>query len=279
MRMFEKKFEGWYFKQRMNDYMLSFIPGRSLDGAFVQVIDSHGTKRFDMPDFKAVKDTVSVGDCVFSPRGIKIRLPGIAGDLKYGEPMTLGYDIMGPFACLPMQCRHGVVSMAHTVNGSITIGSQTYVFENGSGYIEKDSGNSFPRSYLWIQCNDFEVPCAFMMSVAHIPFGAFSFTGLICALILNGKNTSKEYRFATYNGAVFRTRKDGSIILKRGNLELEINAYPIYKGGKLAAPDRGRMNRTIHESCDAYVRLRLCRSDRIIFECDSKKAAYERSFS
>ena len=35
----------------------------------------------------------------------------------------------------------------------------------GLGYAEKDSGTSFPRSYLWMQCNDFSEPCSVMVSI------------------------------------------------------------------------------------------------------------------
>ena len=44
---------------------------------------------------------------------------------------------MGPFAKLPMQCRHGVVSMRHTVNGTLTMYGKIYIFKNGIGYAER----------------------------------------------------------------------------------------------------------------------------------------------
>ena len=34
-------------------------------------------------------------------------------------------------------------------------GEQTIDFTNGVGYIEGDSGTSFPESYVWVHCNDF----------------------------------------------------------------------------------------------------------------------------
>ena len=38
--MSDGRFQGWYYKQRMGDYMLAFIPGRAADGPFVQMIDA-----------------------------------------------------------------------------------------------------------------------------------------------------------------------------------------------------------------------------------------------
>ena len=141
------------------------------------MIDSNGTGCFAMPDVHVRGDTVRTGGCVCSPTGLHIRLPGVTGDLRYDGRTPLRSDIMGPFAHLPMQCRHGVVSMGHTVHGRVTVDGQTHVFGGGSGYAEKDSGRSFPKSYLWLQCNDFTPPCALMLSIAHIPFLGGAFTG------------------------------------------------------------------------------------------------------
>ena len=181
--MSDGRFQGWYYKQRTGDYMLAFIPGRAADGPFVQMIDSNGTRRFVMPDFHVWGDTVRTGGCVFSPTGLHIRLPGVTGDLRYDGRTPLRSDIIGPFAHLPMQCRHGVVSMGHTVHGRVTVDGQTHVFGGGSGYAEKDSGRSFPKSYLWLQCNDFTPPCSLMLSIAHIPFLGGTFTSCMTETI------------------------------------------------------------------------------------------------
>ncbi len=270
--MLKGYFEGWYYKQRTGDYMLAFIPGRTADGAFVQMIDSNGTRTFEMPDFHVEADTVRTGDCVFSPQGIRVRLPGVEGELRYGEITPLRSDIMGPFAHLPMQCKHGVVSMNHKVNGSVTVDGTAHVFADGSGYTEKDRGRSFPRSYLWMQCNDFPQPCSFMLSVAHIPFLGFSFTGCICAIVYEGK----EYRLATYRGVKVRTSEDGVLRLSQGDLLLEVTARPLGGGHPLRAPERGEMSETIRESCDAYLHIRLTQGKTLILDCESNRAVYEK---
>lgn len=269
--MAKNRFEGWYYKQRMGDYMLSFIPGRAASGAFVQVIDSHGARRFEMPDFHAEGDTIHTGNCVFSPEKAEVHLPGIDGTLCYGKTTPLRSDIMGPFAHLPMQCRHGVVSMRHTVNGSITVDGVTHVFEDGVGYAEKDSGRSFPRAYLWVQCNEFEAPCDFMLSVAHIPFLGFAFTGCICAL----RYQNEEYRFATYRGVKIRRMGEDGLALTQQKLRLEVTFRPLAEGYALAAPKHGQMSETIRESCDAYLHLRLLRAGETVFSCESNRAVCE----
>lgn len=269
--MSDGRFQGWYYKQRTGGYMLAFIPGRAADGPFVQMIDSNGTRRFAMPDFHVRGDTVRTGECAFSPAGLHIRLPGVTGDLRYDGRTPLRSDIMGPFAHLPMQCRHGVVSMGHTVHGRVTVDGQTHVFDGGSGYAEKDSGRSFPKSYLWLQCNDFTPPCALMLSIAHIPFLGGAFTGCICALMFAGR----EYRLATYRGVRILTLTDDTVRLWQGDLLLELTMRPLNGGHPLLAPQRGSMTETIRESYDAHVHLRLTQAGRTILVCESDRAAYE----
>lgn len=269
--MSDGRFQGWYYKQRTGGYMLAFIPGRAADGSFVQMIDSNGTRRFAMPDFHVRGDTVRTGGCVFSPTGLHIRLPGVTGDLRHDGRTPLHSDIMGPFVHLPMQCRHGVVSMNHSVHGRVTVDGQTHVFDGGSGDAEKDSGRSFPKSYLWLQCNDFTPPCALMLSIAHIPFLGSAFTGCICALVFAGR----EYRLATYRGMRILTLTDDTVRLRQGDLLLELTMRPLNGGHPLLAPQRSSMTETILESCDAHVHLRLTQAGRTILVCESDRAAYK----
>lgn len=270
--MYNKQFEGWYYKQRSENYMLAFIPGRAESGAFVQMIDNSGTKNFEMPDFYVNGNTVRTGNCIFSPSGAIVQLPGVVGTLSYGNTTPLCSDIMGPFAHLPMQCKHGVVSMYHTVNGSIIIDGEKHIFNGGSGYTEKDCGRSFPKSYIWLQCNDFPIPCSVMLSIAHIPFLGFSFSGCICAIIYQGQ----EYRFATYNGVKILKAENNKICLKQGDLVLKIKIRPNNSGHSLFAPKNGKMSQVIRESCDAYISLHLTRSGQTIVKCESQYATYEK---
>lgn len=158
------------------------------------------------------------------------------------------------------------------VDGRVTVDGKTHVFRDGSGYAEKDSGRSFPRSYLWLQCNDFTPPCSLMLSIAHIPFLGSAFTGCICALIFAGR----EYRLATYRGVRILTLTADTVRLRQGNLLLELAIRPTDGGHPLLAPQCGSMTETIRESCDAHVHLRLTQAGRTILVCESDRAAYER---
>ena len=60
---------------------------------------------------------------------------------------------MGPFRLISdMECAHGVISMAHRLEGILNVNGECFDFSDGMGYIETDRGHSFPNAYLWTQC-------------------------------------------------------------------------------------------------------------------------------
>lgn len=277
---------------------VAFIPGVSIDGAnshcFVQVIISPNIKtfyfRYPIEAFTTTSQPFSViiGESAFSMQGCIIALndtsqkspQGISfmGEIHYSDIMSINAsplmpNIMGFFAYIPnMECNHGVLSMNHKLNGNITLidhlsqsnipsqsNHQIIDFTGGKGYIEKDWGISFPSEYIWIQANHFEDDAhSFMCSIATIPFGLFSFRGLIANLHIEGV----EYRFATYN----RTKVKNLVIephrvsfeLIKGNVILSCEAM-LTETGVLKAPNKGEMQRTIKEGISGEVKLTLQR--------------------
>jgi hypothetical protein len=288
---FKKKhyFEGWYFKHVSADgqHTIAFIPGISLDGAdshsFVQVIVSPGIKtyyfRYPLNAFSTndAPFSVTIGESVFTMQGCKIKLDdatqeisqgvSFAGEIRYSEATPIQAsplmpNIMGFFAYIPnMECNHGVLSMNHQLFGEIKLSDhEIYNFTGGKGYIEKDWGTSFPSEYIWIQANHFEDDNhSFMCSIATIPFGLFSFRGLIANLLVDGT----EYRFATYN----RTKVQNFIIEKhsisfdlvKGDVTLSCEAL-LAETGELKGPNKGEMHRTIKEGLSGDIILSLKRN-------------------
>lgn len=271
VHMKNKGFEGWYFKHQKGGDVLAFIPGIAESGAFIQMLSSAGSRQFDVPELAVREGVIYAGGCEFSRRGCRISLPGVTGEISYGALTPLRSDIMGPFRFLPMECRHGVISMGHTLSGSISVDGEAHVFDGGIGYIEKDSGTSFPSSYQWLQCNSFPEPCSVMLSVAHIPFGGLSFKGCICAIMHGGR----EYRLATYNGVRICAASGEHICLTQGNLLFEADIEPSQSGHPLRSPVKGSMSGTIRESSNAAVRIRLWRRGEPVFDLESNGAMYE----
>ncbi|MEA4970107.1 MAG: tocopherol cyclase family protein [Candidatus Pelethousia sp.] len=271
MAMGNNGFEGWYFKHQHNGKTVAFIPGRAKSGPFIQVIDNDTSLHFDIPSLRQEQGVIYAGDCVFSKLGASIKLPGITGSIRYGPFTSLRSPIMGPFRYLPMECRHEVISMGHDLHGSLMMDGQAVDFEGGKGYIESDSGISFPRSYLWLQCNAFSAPCSVMVSIASIPFAGLRFTGCICAIIHSGR----EYRLATYRGVRILSAGPERIELAQGNLLLTIDIVRTASGHPLRAPVRGRMNGIIRENNHTYARCKLWESGAQVFDLESENAGYE----
>ena len=268
-------FKGWYYKQQANGRTLAIIPGKSSAGAFIQVITD--TASFNIPyrlsDFSESK-ILQIGNSWFSNSGIKLCVNNndisLNGILKYRNLTPIKGDIMGPFRYFPMECRHGVVSMMHNVYGEIELNGEKWNFNNGIGYIETDSGFSFPQTYTWVQSNDFKENCSIMAAVARIPFYGFNFWGCICVVWLNGK----EYRLATYRGAKIYRCAHNIIEIRQGKYKLAIKANQ-QNMHKLDAPQFGIMSRVIKESASCPAKFRFTEGSNIIFSGESKYASYE----
>ena len=267
----QKGFAGWYFKHQKGDAMVAFIPGRAQSGAFVQMISPEGSRQFAISHLSVRGGVLRADGCRFSRQGCRIRLPGVWGEIRYGPFAPLGSDIMGPFRFFPMECRHGVLSMAHSLRGGITVEGRRYDFDGGLGYAETDSGTSFPRSYLWMQCNDFPEPCSLMLAIARIPFCGFAFRGCICAILYRGK----EYRLATYRGVRICSFTPEHICLSQGALTLELDMAPARAGHPLRAPKQGEMSHIIRESCNVRLRARLTQKGKTVLDLQSDHGVYE----
>lgn len=276
-------FSGWYYKQEKGEEAIAFIPswhkGNGRTEAFLQVAagTENWTFSFSEEQLKVCekKDRILIGENLFTPEGIRIRLSGrqngrqirIRGSLKFENRVPLLYDIMGPFAAIPfMQCRHGVVSMYHDVSGSLRINERVVDLNGAGGYIEKDSGCSFPDDYFWCQCSwEDGGPCSMMAAVADIPFAGFRFQGCIAAVLFAGK----QYRLATYLGVRILRYTEDEILLKQRKLLLRVQIKPMQKtaeGLPLQAPRKGKMQRTIRERLTCRVRVRLWREKKLLFD-------------
>ena len=290
-------FEGWYFKQVSEDLKttISIIPGISLDEndphCFIQLISTKMSDafkdtslqteyfRFPLDAFSYKEDPFyfQIADNYFSETGISIFLESehlkLKGQIYFGafrgiDTNWIHPNIMGFFAYIPkMECYHGIVSMTHSLKGSLDLNEEKVSFENGKGYIEKDWGRSFPNTYLWIQSNHFgESDAALMCSVANIPFMGTAFRGFICNLYLSGK----EYRFASYNKSKLKVHEFSPtrtrLTLSRKDLIIKIDAS-MENGALLQAPHLGVMSHRIKEGLFGEVSVTLQNSSGNILFC------------
>jgi tocopherol cyclase len=296
-------FEGWYYKMVTKDlrHSVAFIPGISKNPedphAFIQMfLTSSDDKetglltdyvRFGPDDF-SFDDTpfkVMIKDNTFSKDALDIHLKTAHGDVSGSFSFTgitpintslLVPNVMGPFGYLGfMECYHGIISMTHTITGTLRIGEKTITFDEGKGYIEKDWGKSFPESYIWIQSNHFKDPkTSLLVSYATIPFLGFSFKGLITNLLIGGR----EYRFATYNGAKVIDFETGDrhvlITMRKGPYRLDVKAE-MTSSVDLASPRNGKMIETIKEGLSGTVTFSLSKKGHILHEDTGTSAGIE----
>lgn len=290
-------FEGWYLKQVSVDRsaVYSFIPGVSLtptgSHAFIQIINGITAEthyiQFPMSQFSASKRQfdVTIGKNHFSKNSVSLDIQtdeiSIRGELTYQDTVPFPHSIfapgiMGPFTYIPnMECNHGMVSANHKVKGSLLVNGETINFNDGAGYIEKDWGRSFPESWIWIQCNSFELKdTSFMLSIAKIPSFGFSFTGFLGFFYHEGKFET----FATWNGSKIITEEKNEkgikIEIRKGDLVYEVIAIQ-KMSGILKAPKSGEMERHIKESVDSDLKVRVMRRGEELAKVNGTHAGLE----
>lgn len=271
--------------QNRSGISLALIPAFHIDrtgrrGASLQVISNHRSWWLDHPDaqFQAAQKQfqIRLGNSCFDSRGIDLDIKqkelSLRGTLRYGSLTPLRSNIMGPFAPFSgMQCSHGVISMAHSLEGSLTLNGEPIDFSQGTGYIETDRGRSFPSVYLWTQCLLPEPKGgSLMLAIASIPLPLGSFTGCICAILHQGR----EYRLATYLGAKIEEWSPSGATIQQGKYRLNVKLLEAQEQ-TLRAPVQGSMERSIHESLCANVSYRFWAGRDILFQHTDRRASFE----
>ena len=284
-------FEGWYYKlidaRGQNRYAI--IPGVFLSQnphAFIQVLNGrNGTAtyhQFPLSDFWAAEQafTVRIGPNQFNLQTISLDLQrpeqSLQGELHFDAltpwPVSVtAPGIMGWYAWVPtLECYHGVLSLDHTIAGSLTIDGERVDFDQGRGYIEKDWGRSFPSAWVWMQTNHFEQPgTSLTASIAIIPWRRTAFRGFIVGFWHQGQ----LHRFATYTGAqvekLLVTDETAVWILRNRTHRLSLLAHLGSEEafGLLKGPDTVEMGKRVAESLTAEVEVQLTHlgQNRVIF--------------
>jgi hypothetical protein len=284
-------FEGWYFKiiDAARKKRWAVIPGifRAVDAAkdhsFIQVLDGvtgHTTyHEYPADAFWAhpTRFEVRVGESSFSVNRISLAIDDIHrpahGELRFQDHVRLPRSlvqpgIMGPFGYIPaMECYHGLVSLDHLIEGTLTIANANVNFSGGRGYIEKDWGTNFPSAYVWFQSNHFSTNgTSLSASIARIPLWGLNFPGFIIALWHEGVH----YRWATYNRAKTErleiTDTHVEWVVSNGKTRLTMTAERSV-GGLLKAPLRTEMHKRVDETMLSTVRVRLeTREGQLVFD-------------
>lgn len=269
-------FEGWFCKidDKENDLMFSIIWGYSTHEetrhAFIQFQESirHKTiyKAYPIEAMKWVRNPfmLEIGRNKLSERGLVLDFEAegtmVKADLRFGDfspirKSLLKPNIMGWLTYLPNECNHSIISMDHTVSGSISMGDHTWEIMDSAGYLEKDWGTSFPREYVWVQANDWK-NSSLVFSYATVPILGRHAKGFFLVLHHEGQ----EYRLTSIEGSQltgFKVSQDSfSASLKNKDIKVTLKARqanPV----SLSSPVGGEMKSHIKESLDGTLELVL----------------------
>lgn len=273
------QFEGWYYKlvDDLRKNACAIIPGvllsknKQKSQCFIQILSGKTGKsvyhQYPINEFQASKKKLElrIGPNLFRKDYLELNIKSmkqnIEGQIRMSNlnpwPVTLtSPGIMGWYAFMPfMECYHGVVSLDHQLNGSLTIDGHQIDFGGGSGYTEKDWGKSFPSSYIWMQSNHFKQSgICLTVSIANIPWLKGSFRGFIVGFLYQGK----LYRFTTYTKATIHEIQidDSTVKLSIFNLThiLKIRAERS-GGGFLHAPYEMQMHKRVSHSLTGKIHI------------------------
>ena len=276
-------FEGWYFKivDVAEENVFAFIPAVFLSGdkgkshSFIQVLDGIKMEpyyhRYGVEKFVAGKEEfkLDLAGSYFSKDIIRLDInsyeQSIKGELSFSghKPWPVSFTApgaMGWYAYIPlMECYHGVLSFDHRIEGSLVIDGREVDFTGGRGYLEKDWGKSFPKAWLWMQSNHFEVAgTSLMASIAIIPWLKGFFRGFIVGFY----HQDNLYRFTSYNRSkieLFTIDEQDNIIIELVNKDYRLWIYSNADAGAglLYGPYKNEMVGNVKESLTAEITVEL----------------------
>ncbi|TFG18309.1 MAG: hypothetical protein EU531_00630 [Promethearchaeota archaeon] len=288
-------YEGWYNKivDKNTKYSYAFIPTIAINRkskssqAFIQILNGqtgrmhyirHQLKKFE--NLSNNEFAIRIDKCYFSTNGFILDIDRddmkIKGNIRYNNTTLwprsfLQPNVMGILNYVPfLETYHGIVSMNHTLTGSLNINDTIIDFTNGKGYVEKDWGSSFPEGYIWAQTNHFAEPeLSIVLSVAFVPLFGVKIKGFFCVIWHKGT----FYKFTTYTNARVRfLRISGGIIRlliedRRYFVDITIDKSNI-KFTKLRAPKLGDMSFDIIETLKSRIKVHLYdrRNHKVIVE-------------
>lgn len=247
---------------------------------FIQLVDgkNHSAEyfQFEQQDFHAStkKHYVEIGQNKFCSNGFQLNLPSLTGELQFSNQVKwqktlLAPNIMGPLSYWPfMECNHGVVSMNHTVAGSLAKQGTTIDFNNGIGYIEKDWGASFPEAHIWMQSNRFQhnSTTSLSIAIAKMKLMGRNIVGFAAVLMI----AQKRYLFSSYNFSTLQVdNHQNSVTLQffGSKHTLSINAQ-LNNSAELVSPLKTGMSGVVLEELNGVIELKLThkRSNKEVYQ-------------
>ena len=261
--MKRNRFFGKYYKFISDDrFCFAVIKSHANEGDMLQVITPSKASFITDPYSMRIEGNVITFN--INQEDISIK-----GTITLGEFHPLKKKVLGPFTYLPMECRHEIYSMHHTLKRNLLIDGKEVSFNKGRGYIEGDSGTNFPKKYVWYNSVTEDITATF--ALASIPlFGFIRFTGILCFI----KTKEKEYYLCTYDGAKLKKISEEEIIISKGKYSFVLNMNT-KDGHLLKAPIKGKMDRYIKENLNTLTTFKLMKKGEVLLQVEDPLSSLE----
>ena len=282
----KNRFENWYFKlvDIMKENTLGILIGihktQQGDEAFVQIIGNGISENicinYPLESVKSKETEIQIGDNLLGlqqitlniqKEGFKLRGELILSNHKQLKQSLWLPGLMGPYKYLPfLESYHEVISLQHTLMGSLWLNERQIIFNEGKGYIERDWGRAFPNVWLWAQCNHFKrQDVALMIGVARLPIFFNYYTCFAIPIYYKGQVEI----FSNYNGGhlakLYRYKGYVHLIVTQKNKILDIKIY----GSDEVSCVTSRSSHMIRDvyACDtAKIELLITENGKTVFE-------------
>ncbi|HRE58805.1 MAG TPA: tocopherol cyclase family protein [Candidatus Kapabacteria bacterium] len=187
----DKYFEGWFQKIYSKEYNASILiiygyATRNTEDrfGFIQILLPQKAPEiiyFNRNEIACDSDghIVQMGENLLTTEIILINTNDINVHLKLiNNKVTRTFkNSMGYHYFVPnLPCYHSVLNTAHQVSGEIQQKDVRYILNNEMGYLEKNWGTSFPKSYIWLHAVDpHDSKVSMLFSIAEIKWFGIKF--------------------------------------------------------------------------------------------------------
>lgn len=279
-------FENWYFRlvdinrEQIIGILVGTIEGEQETQAFIQVMregaEDSICMSYPLESAKHMENGMEIDGNIFTTERIQLDLQeekfALKGEVLFGHHKDLKQSfwkpgLMGPFKYLPFQeSYHEVVSLQNTLTGSLTLNDKYLSFNEGKGYIEKDWGKSFPKVWLWAQCNHFKkYDMAIMIGVARLPLFLEYYTSFAIPILRDDKLEI----FSNYNGGhiakLYRYKGYVHLIITQKNKILD---FKIYGNDEISCviSKSTHMIRDVYACDNAKIEIKMMEDNEVVFE-------------
>lgn len=279
-------FENWYFrlvdanKEKVVEILVGKSMGEKGTEAFIQImgegIEEPICMTYPVEKMINTQKGIQIEENSFGAEGIELNLSSekfsLKGEMSFHHHKMLKQSfwlpgLMGPFKYLPfLESYHEVICLDHVIMGNLVLNEKTLSFDKGKGYIEKDWGKTFPKVWVWAQCNHFEKhDMAVMIGIARVPIFLEYHTGFAIPIFYNDKLEV----FSNYRGGqiakLYRYKGYIHLIVTQKNMVLDIKIY----GSDEISCTTSRSTHMIRDvySCEqSKIEIKMMKDNQVIFE-------------